>query len=601
MYATKIIGYFTCLISASITTFAQSIDTQTTTVLAQVEQLQLDNRTAAALAVLDEAIEAQTSPDDLAYLYAHQSGIYISIDSLLLGKRLLDMSMKHAKSSAAKAVAYRASAFLNSHLNQPDMVVKDALNGLKFLKDNPDELVTKYHLNYLLYGAYSRWQDREKMEQYIRECAKYANRIGKPNLLANVNNGISSMYLADYQKSANGASLDSMYHYLKKSFTIQYRNPAKISGNTFAITCINLANYYLSYSDAAADERKRQAYAYLGLAAEELKQGRASVEKWVNVYGIKSGFALNEGDIALAEEYLLAGLNRLKQHSQPYATEEYTIFNHLSEIAAKKQDYPAALNYQQQAENRLRQIFDHQQLFNAQQLEIQYETEKKDEQLKLLAETASLRKRQTYLYGGLALALLVGLVFMFNAYRFKLRYSIEREKKMAHEKEEAERYAAMQLKIEKEEQARLKAEQELLELQRERLQKEALANSLIIEHKNDMLNQIRNQLQTGDAQHARKLLKEEMLLNTDFEDVKLQVQELHPNFFNQLTEKSVQKLTPLDLKYCTYIYLKMNTKQIAKALHVEVQSVRMFKYRLKQKLGLSKESDLEQFIQQIGG
>src|SRR5690606_14265750 len=136
---------------------------------------------------------------------------------------------------------------------------------------------------------------------------------------------------------------------------------------------------------------------------------------------------------------------------------------------------------------------------------------------KLLAETASLRKRQTYLYGGLALALLVGLVFMFSSYRFKLRYSIEREKKLAHEKEEAGRYAAMQLKMEKEEQARLKAEQELLELQRERLQKEALANSLIIEHKNDMLNQIRNQLRTGDAHHVRKLLKTEMLLNTDFE------------------------------------------------------------------------------------
>ncbi|WP_353183443.1 hypothetical protein [Parapedobacter lycopersici] len=604
MDTTKIVKYLALLLlSAPLTAMAQvkAIDAQTAATLEHVEQLQLENQNGAALKTLEAAIRAHADkPDDLAYLYAHQSGIYVAMDSLLLGKRLLDSSMRYATDKAAKAVAYRAKAFLANYLNEPDEVVKDALTGLAYLDGNEGELTTRYHLNYLLYSAYSKWSDREKMEKYILACAAYAQRIGKPNLLVNVNNGLSSMYLADYRKSGNRASLDSMYHYLKRSFTIQQEHAGEVSGNTFAITCINLGNFYLTYSDAPAAERERQAYFYLGLAEKELEQHRASAEKWVNVYGIKSGFALGNGNILQAEKYLLQGLSRIQQSDQAHDKEAYTIFKHLSDIAVKKQDYPAALNYQRQAETRLRQILDHEQIFNAQKLEIQYETEKKNEQLKLLTETASLRKRQSYLYGGLALALLIGLVFMFSSYHFRLRYSIEREKKLANEKEEGERYAAMQLKMEKEEQARLRAEQELLELQRGRLQKEALANSLIIEHKNDMLNQIRSQLKTGDTHHVRKLLKEEALLNADFEEVKLQVQELHPGFFNQLTGKAVQKLTPLDLKYCTYIYLKMNSKQIAQALHVEVQSVRMFKYRLKQKLGLPRESDLEQFIQQLG-
>ncbi|WP_257657807.1 hypothetical protein [Parapedobacter lycopersici] len=602
MDTTKIIRYLVLLLLAGpLTAMAQAIDAETAATLEKVERLQLENQTGAALKTLEAAIRAHADkPDDLAYLYAHQSGIYVAMDSLLLGKRLLDSSMRYATDQAAKAVAYRAKAFLANYLNEPDEVVKDALTGLTYLNGNDGELITRYHLNYLLYRAYSKWGDREKMEKYILECAVYAQRIGRPNLLANVNNGLSSMYLADYRKSRDRASLDSMYHYLKQSFIIQQEHVGEVSGNTFAITCINLGNFYLTYSDAPAAERERQAYFYLGLAEEELEQHRASAEKWVNVYGIKSGFALSNGNILQAEKYLLQGLSRIQQSDQAHDKEAYAIFKHLSDIAVKKQDYPAALNYQQQAETRLRQILDHEQIFNAQKLEIQYETEKKNEQLKLLTETASLRKRQNYLYGGLALALLIGLVFMFSSYHFRLRYSIEREKKLANEKEEGERYAAMQLKMEKEEQARLRAEQELLELQRGRLQKEALANSLIIEHKNDMLNQIRSQLKTGDTHHVRKLLKEEALLNADFEEVKLQVQELHPGFFNQLTGKSVQKLTPLDLKYCTYIYLKMNAKQMAQALHVEVQSVRMFKYRLKQKLGLPRESDLEQFIQQLG-
>lgn len=84
-------------------------------------------------------------------------------------------------------------------------------------------------------------------------------------------------------------------------------------------------------------------------------------------------------------------------------------------------------------------------------------------------------------------------------------------------------------------------------------------------------------------------------MQTDFEDIKMQIQELHPDFFNRLSEKAIKKLTLLDLKYCTYLYLKMSTKQIAQALHVEPQSVRMFKYRLKQKFGLDKDVVLEDF------
>ena len=310
---------------------------------------------------------------------------------------------------------------------------------------------------------------------------------------------------------------------------------------------------------------------------------------------------MQENDIAQAEQYLLQGVSHIHSDNKAYPNEEYRLFDALAQMAVKKGDYRAAVNYQRTAEEKLREVLNHEQIFNAQKLEIQYETDKKDEQLKLLGETASLRKRQNYLYGGLALALLMGLVFMFSSYRFKLRYSRERERKLAQEKAEAERFAAMQLQMEKEEQARLKAEQELLELQRQQLQKEALANSLIIEHKNETLNQIRDNLKEGDAQLIQRLLKKETLLQTDFDEIKLQLQELHPEFFRQLNEQSIQKLTPLDLKYCTYIYLKMDTRQIAQALHVETQSVRMFKYRLKQKLGLAKETDLEQFIQQLGG
>ncbi|MBO6213438.1 MAG: hypothetical protein J6O47_11100 [Algoriella sp.] len=55
----------------------------------------------------------------------------------------------------------------------------------------------------------------------------------------------------------------------------------------------------------------------------------------------------------------------------------------------------------------------------------------------------------------------------------------------------------------------------------------------------------------------------------------------------------------MDLKYCSYIYLGMDTKQIATILNVEPKSVRMTKYRLKQKFGLTKDDELNTFFHQI--
>lgn len=578
---------------------SQSLSPSTTKVLDQLEYFHLHNQPEEALNLLATEIENTSETTDLAYFYSYQSTIYATKDSLLLSKKLIDLSMENARKSGNKnalAMAYRGKAFLANAMNMPDVVVKDAIEGLKQIENNDEDPTTKYSLNYLLYGAYSKWDDSEKMETYIRKAQHYALMAENVNLQVNVNNGLSSMYQARFKKTSESQLLDSSYYYLSQSFALQQKNPEKVSGNTFVITCINLANYFLDYSPENLAERKEKAYRYLDLAEEKLKADEASQEKWMNVFGIKSGFAKKEGNPALAEKYLLQGLSHLVASNKNYYRLEYAVNKDLADLAFKRNDTEAALQFQQKAEELLKKSFNEQQLFNVQKLEVQYETEKKDKELQLLKEREAFNRKQNYLYGGIASALLFGLGFMFVSYHFKLRYSIEREKKLAQEKEDAEQQAKMQILLEKEEQARLKAEQELLDLRKQQLEKEALANSLIIDRKNETLKQIQNKIQSGEASHIQKLIKEEMLLQTDFEDIKLQIHELHPDFFNRLNEKAVQKLTSLDLKYCTYLYLKMSTKQIAQILHVEPQSVRMFKYRLKQKFGLGKEISLEEFL-----
>ncbi|MGJ1482978.1 helix-turn-helix transcriptional regulator [Sphingobacterium multivorum] len=570
--------------------------------LGKLENLRINNRAKEALALLEKAIEnKKNTADEMVYFYAQQSLIYGTLDSLLLSKSSLDNSEKFAQQAStneAKAMAYRAEAALNRQLGLPDEVVTSALKGLRLLEKSEKDPQNQYALNYLLYGVYSRWNEDEKMNFYIRQCEHYARKAKNNNSLVNVYNGLSSMFQARYEKQPQRSLLDSSFHYLQKSFGRYQQARSDISPNSFVITCINLANFYFEFSKASLHERKKQAFHYLALAETELKKNNAAADYWVNVYGIKSDFALLENNLPLAEQYLLQSISQIKQDGNTFYKSEYTVFKHLAEIATKKNDLKTALNYQQTAEQLLKKTFDQQQLFNVQKLAVQYETEKKNQQLLLLSQKAEFRKKQNYLYGGLALAMLLGLGFMFRSYHFRLRYSIERERKLQLEKQDGEKRAAIQLQLEKEEQARLRAEQELLELKRKQLEKEALASSLMIEHKNDMLQQIKTQLNDGDAAPIKKLLKEEMLISADFQDVINQIQLLHPDFFSQLSARAVKKLTPLDLKYCAYIHLQMSTNQIAQAMHVEAQSVRMFKYRLKQKFGLDKDTDLEKFLRE---
>lgn len=182
------IGYIALLLfllSPWTAAHAQHISAATQAVLDSFERLQSQNKPEEALEVLKEATAKTDSPDDLAYLYAYQSGVYMTMDSLLVGKQLLDLSMENAEKSdknTSKAVAYRAKAFFNSTLNLPDATVEDALTGLRYLGDSDEDPITAYGLNYLLYRMYSRWDDGEKMEKYIRACAEYAIKAENPNL-----------------------------------------------------------------------------------------------------------------------------------------------------------------------------------------------------------------------------------------------------------------------------------------------------------------------------------------------------------------------------------------------------------------------------------
>jgi DNA-binding CsgD family transcriptional regulator len=55
-------------------------------------------------------------------------------------------------------------------------------------------------------------------------------------------------------------------------------------------------------------------------------------------------------------------------------------------------------------------------------------------------------------------------------------------------------------------------------------------------------------------------------------------------------------LSRLDLKHCSYISIGLTNKEIAQHLGIAPKSILMARYRIKLKLGLGKEDDLDEYI-----
>ncbi len=501
---------------------------------------------------------------------------------------------KQANDPLAMAYGYYSQVLLFKMLDNGEDVVRYCNQALKELEKAEDPyLAAKVY--YQLYVVYSDWNNEARVNNYARKATENALRTKDYNLLSNCYMALSVAHDYNYNSARGSRSPDSILFYLKKAEMLYHQYPGQVAGFTYAITCINLASSYLKYypeTDRAAEAKGIQ---YATKASEVLKGVPNCQEVVGSSLGILSEYASRAGNRDQAGNYLLEAYEVMKTQDPPYYYTMINVVQALSYFYAQKGDYRKALEYQEEVTEYNNKNFNHKQALNAQKLEIQYETEKHTNEMRILREREKSRRLQNYLYGSIALAAVLGLLFMIRAYRYKIRYAAQREKQLQLERQESE----LQIKLEKEEQARLKVEQQLLETQQQQLKKEVMANVLQLEHKNQTLLNIKDKLAGGDPVNMQKILKEEMVLDSDFEHAKLQIQQVHPDFFYLVSERAQRKLTLLDLKLCAYLYLKMDTRQIAQLMHIEAKSVRMSRYRIKQKLGLEKDDDLNAFLQRI--
>ncbi|MCK9235838.1 MAG: LuxR C-terminal-related transcriptional regulator [Bacteroidales bacterium] len=134
--------------------------------------------------------------------------------------------------------------------------------------------------------------------------------------------------------------------------------------------------------------------------------------------------------------------------------------------------------------------------------------------------------------------------------------------------------------------------------------REVTSYSLLLANKNDILNQILklNNMRTekrsdgGEIKNQiNKLIKSNLNTDNYWNDFVAHFTEVNPTFF-KILQKKFPDLTQNELKMCAYIRIGMSAKQIAQMLNLSHSSVNVNRYRLRKKLNLPKNVELDSFI-----
>lgn len=479
-----------------------------------------------------------------------------------------------------------------------DKTIEFANLALKNLKKYPSENIL--YVNIYLIMAYTHSTNgiySEQYENYIQNALAYAIKSNDPILLESAHSNSMLMYFHKYNKTKSHTDLDNVF--LQAETTLGYikKFEHKIPSKNKAMLYNNLASIINSfpYKNLSPTERYNLAESYLNEAFKLLKTYKNNFIT-ATCYITFGEIQENKGNIKLAEESYLKAYPFIK--TQSVTSDIVTLFDLsqlLSAFYEKTNQTDKALKYNKESLQYMQTAYEKTLENKRKFLEAYYDSENKNQEIKQLEEKNKIYTRQRILYIGIISLALAGLVFL--TYLIRYRHKLNKQKTDLLESEKIE--TELTLQLEKEEKARLKAEKDLAEIQQEHSQKQALAVSIQLNHKNTFINELKEKVKDEKSINIDRFLKDEKIVDNNFDDLNNTIQNVHPNFFKKLASVSKNKLSNQDLKYATYIYLNMDNQRIATLLKVESKTVRMTKYRLKQKIGLQKEDSLTDFIQNL--
>ena len=135
---------------------------------------------------------------------------------------------------------------------------------------------------------------------------------------------------------------------------------------------------------------------------------------------------------------------------------------------------------------------------------------------------------------------------------------------------------------------------------------ELASSTMHLVQKNETINKIRQEIQNVSKKvknaEARKefrkilsLFSDDERLEDEWENFSRHFDKVHTDFLKRMSSTYPQ-LTPKDKKLCAYLRMNLSTKEIAPLLNISVRGVEISRYRLRKKLELAGDTNLNEFM-----
>ncbi len=196
------------------------------------------------------------------------------------------------------------------------------------------------------------------------------------------------------------------------------------------------------------------------------------------------------------------------------------------------------------------------------------------------------------------LAYLVYLLLAAGALAFS--YRIWHKQLMRHQDKIMEREEKKRVEeLEQKEQKIIRLKNEKLESELLYKGKELAGTTMAIIQKNNVLQELKKELQKEEAakniKSIIKLINKNLSSEDDWKLFQSNFDLIHDRFFRNL-KKRTPTLTSHDLQLCAYLRLNLSTKEIAQLMGNSVRGVEVARYRLRKKLELPQDINLNEFM-----
>ena len=512
----------------------------------------------------------------------------------------------------AMAYANYAIALKYNEIDDQEKYIAFMLKALSYFektKTRYDKLVNGYEN---LAGHFGNLNNNAIRKKYVKKALDLSYESKNPIDIAN---GLTSWALyivnkAEKEGLENTKLLDSASNCYLKAIDLFEKNN-QFTNYSYGRTCLNLSSLYL-YNFYETRPAKTQEY--LKKTENVCLKINSSMQLMV-FYGQQAQFFTNKKDIP----NIILTLSKLGMYFKKQKNIEprykMLLYKNYMDLATLQNDFVDYRNYFDLYDKSTLEMIGKENRTKEFNATIRFETEEKNRKIQLLSENLQSKKKINYLYATLLVLTLIALLFMFSTYNFRQKTYIKEN--LLLQKANAEANLLSKLKEEEAMNAMLESElsdkelqiaiQEklLTEQQKAKLQQELMTNNLQLERKNEVLKDIQEKLlllqsdKTSEIKSISKSIDKSLEIDEEFELLKTSFQNTNPVFFETIQNKALGTLTKLDFKYCGYIKLGMSTKEIANHMNIEVQSMRMARYRIKQKLNLERDEDLDAFINKV--